>query len=119
MTAEIKLTTTTQHIRHGSTIGQPLTRRDGELKVTGTARFAADNHPKGMVYAVMVESKIARGRVTSFNIDAAIIFADILTLLEPMGIILEFVKGEGPVIHNPVRDRAASARGGASDRRSP
>ena len=71
MTAEIKLTTTTQHMRHGSTIGQPLTRRDGELKVTGAARFAADNHPKGMVYAVMVGSKIARGRVTSFNIEAA------------------------------------------------
>ena len=31
--------------RHGSNSGQPLTRRDGELKVTGRATFAADNHP--------------------------------------------------------------------------
>lgn len=37
------------------------------------------------------------------NVDAAIIFADILLILEPMGIDLEFAKGEGPVIHNPVR----------------
>jgi uroporphyrinogen decarboxylase len=37
------------------------------------------------------------------NVDAAIIFADILLILEPMGIELEFAKGEGPVIHNPVR----------------
>jgi uroporphyrinogen decarboxylase len=37
------------------------------------------------------------------GVDAAIIFADILLILEPMGIDLEFVKGEGPVIHNPVR----------------
>jgi uroporphyrinogen decarboxylase len=37
------------------------------------------------------------------NVDAAIIFADILLILEPMGINLEFAKGEGPVIHNPVR----------------
>jgi xanthine dehydrogenase YagR molybdenum-binding subunit len=28
--------------RHGANIGQPLTRRDGLLKVTGQARYAAD-----------------------------------------------------------------------------
>src|SRR5207237_7490520 len=37
------------------------------------------------------------------NVDAAIIFADILLIIEPMGLELEFAKGEGPVIHNPVR----------------
>jgi uroporphyrinogen decarboxylase len=37
------------------------------------------------------------------GVDAAIIFADILLILEPMGIDLEFAAGEGPVIHNPVR----------------
>src|SRR5260370_41276349 len=37
------------------------------------------------------------------GVDAAIIFADILLILEPMGINLEFAQGEGPVIHNPVR----------------
>ena len=37
------------------------------------------------------------------RVDAAIIFADILLILEPMGLRLEFAKGEGPVIHNPVR----------------
>jgi uroporphyrinogen decarboxylase len=36
-------------------------------------------------------------------VDAAIIFADILLIIEPMGLQLEFNKGEGPVIHNPVR----------------
>lgn len=41
-----------------------------------------------------------------FALDAAIIFADILLPLEPMGIDLEFAKGEGPVIHNPVRTAA-------------
>jgi uroporphyrinogen decarboxylase len=38
------------------------------------------------------------------GVDAAIIFADILLILEPMGIELEFAEGEGPVIHNPVRN---------------
>ena len=40
------------------------------------------------------------------GVDAAIIFADILLILEPMGIELEFAAGEGPVIHNPVRNAA-------------
>src|SRR5204863_2778835 len=41
--------------------------------------------------------------VERLGVDAAIIFADILLILEPMGIQLEFAKGDGPVIHNPVR----------------
>lgn len=40
------------------------------------------------------------------GVDAAIIFADILLILEPMGIHLEFASGEGPVIHNPVKTAA-------------
>jgi uroporphyrinogen decarboxylase len=40
------------------------------------------------------------------GVDAAIIFADILLIIEPMGLQLEFNKGEGPVIHNPVRSAA-------------
>jgi len=41
--------------------------------------------------------------VNAFDLDAAIIFADILPLLAGMGLDLEFIKGEGPLIHNPVR----------------
>lgn len=40
------------------------------------------------------------------GMDAAILFADILLPLEPMGASFEFAKGEGPVIHHPVRTRA-------------
>jgi uroporphyrinogen decarboxylase len=39
----------------------------------------------------------------AFDLDAAIIFADILPPLEGMGLELDFVRGEGPVIYNPVR----------------
>src|SRR5665811_2429310 len=38
-----------------------------------------------------------------FDLDAAIIFADILLPLPGMGVDLSFAKGEGPVIGNPVR----------------
>ncbi len=42
--------------------------------------------------------------------DAAILFADLLPILEPMGIDLEYVKGEGPVIHNPLQEPGAVDR---------
>jgi uroporphyrinogen decarboxylase len=38
------------------------------------------------------------------GVDAAILFADILLILEPMGLELEYSAGDGPVIHNPVRE---------------
>lgn len=44
--------------------------------------------------------------INTFGFDAAILFADILLPLIPMGINLEFAAGEGPVIHNPVRTAA-------------
>ncbi len=40
--------------------------------------------------------------VRALGVDAAILFADILLPLIPMGIQLEFAAGEGPVIHNPI-----------------
>ncbi len=42
--------------------------------------------------------------VNRLGVDAAIIFSDILPILEPMGLELEYVVGDGPKIHNPVRD---------------
>lgn len=59
---ELNLTSAPAHLRHGSNIGQPLTRRDGILKVKGQATYAADNHPPGMLFAVMAVSSVARGR---------------------------------------------------------
>lgn len=44
------------------------------------------------------------------GVDAAILFADLLPILEPMGIDLEYVKGEGPVIHNPLQEPGAVDR---------
>src|SRR5215510_15821067 len=41
--------------------------------------------------------------VRTLGVDAAILFADILLPAIPLGVGLEFAKGEGPVLHNPVR----------------
>src|SRR5438876_4439018 len=48
--------------------------------------------------------------IDRLGVDAAILFADILLLVEPLGVGLEFAKGEGPVIHRPVRGAADVAR---------
>jgi uroporphyrinogen decarboxylase len=39
------------------------------------------------------------------DVDAAIIFADLLLPFTPMGLDFEFVNGEGPVVHQPIRSR--------------
>ncbi len=70
-------------LRHGSNASQPLTRRDGLLKVTGRATFAADNHPEGMLYAVTAVSRIASGCVTSLDVAAAKAHAGVVEVLTP------------------------------------
>jgi xanthine dehydrogenase YagR molybdenum-binding subunit len=82
MPADLNSTPPAQ-VRHGSNAGQPLTRRDGVLKVTGRATYAADNHPEGMLYAVTAVSRIARGRVTSLDVAAAKAHPGVVEVLTP------------------------------------
>ena len=49
-------------------------------------------------------SEVMCRAVEYLDVDAGIIFSDLLPILEPMGMDLEFTKGDGPVIHNPVRE---------------
>ena len=83
MTPVISLTQAPAHVRHGSSIGQPLTRRDGVLKVKGEARYAADNHPAGMLHAVLAVSSIARGRVTFLDVQAAKSHPGVVDVMTP------------------------------------
>lgn len=59
-----------------------------------------------MVKTPELAAEITLQPVVAFDIDAAIVFADILPPLEGMGLQLTFEKGEGPVIHNPLRTTA-------------
>lgn len=52
-------------------IGKPLDRVDGRLKVTGAARYAAEFPLKNMAHAVLVQSAIAKGRITNIDTSAA------------------------------------------------
>jgi len=70
-------------MRHGSNAGQPITRRDGVLKVTGQARYAADNHPPGLLHAVIAGSRFAHGRVTFLDVDAARAHPGVVAVMTP------------------------------------
>lgn len=48
--------------------------------------------------------------IDRYGLDAAILFSDILTVPDAMGLGLSFVQGEGPVFAHPVQDEAAVAR---------
>jgi xanthine dehydrogenase YagR molybdenum-binding subunit len=52
-------------------IGTALSRVDGLAKVTGTAKYAAEYHVPGLLYGVAVSSRIAKGRITAIDEEAA------------------------------------------------
>ena len=58
-----------QH-KHGL-IGAPISRLDGQLKVTGAAPFAAEFPVDGMVYAALAYSTIPKGRIKTLDTTAA------------------------------------------------
>ena len=55
-------------------------------------------------------AEITRMPVDAFGVDAAVLFADIMLPLEPMGVSLEIKPEVGPIIHAPIRSRADVAR---------
>ncbi|MFI7636047.1 xanthine dehydrogenase family protein molybdopterin-binding subunit [Nonomuraea sp. NPDC049400] len=62
-------------------VGAPLSRVDGRLKVTGQALFAAEHDVDGVVHAVIVDSSIGRGRITSIDTRAALAHPGVLRVI--------------------------------------
>jgi uroporphyrinogen decarboxylase len=70
-------------------------------------RALREKHPfLKMVKTPELACEVTLQPIKAFELDAAIIFADILPPLEGMGLRLEFVAGDGPVIRNPIRSAA-------------
>jgi uroporphyrinogen decarboxylase len=53
-----------------------------------------------------LSAKVTLMPVDTFGVDAAVMFADIMLPLEPMGVSLEIQPDVGPIIHNPIRSMA-------------
>ena len=80
----------------GHRIGEPATRIEGALKVTGAARFASDEAPANPAYAVLVTSAIARGRIRAMHLDAARAVPGVLDILTHANVGSEIKPPVGP-----------------------
>ena len=75
----------TRPLPAASVSGQPVTRVDGRLKVTGKARVCGRQPGAEMVYAAMVCSTVARGSVERIDPAAAVRDRDVLRVLTDFG----------------------------------
>jgi xanthine dehydrogenase YagR molybdenum-binding subunit len=65
--------------------GQPVTRVDGRLKVTGQATYAGDHDIPDLAHAVLVCSTVARGRVSGIETAAAQAYPDVVRVITDFG----------------------------------
>ena len=83
--------------------GQPVARVDGRQKVTGAARYAADNPLIGVLYAALVCSTVARGMVVRVNGSAAVKDRDVVRVIDSFpGVTLPFDPGKVAFFGQPV-----------------
>jgi xanthine dehydrogenase YagR molybdenum-binding subunit len=61
--------------------GDPVSRVDGRVKVTGRARYAAEHAVPGMAHGVVIGSSIARGRIAAMQLDEALAVPGVLVIL--------------------------------------
>ncbi|MFZ1892443.1 MAG: uroporphyrinogen decarboxylase [Formosimonas sp.] len=58
----------------------------------------------------MLATEVTLQPIDRYGLDAAILFSDILTVPDAMGLGLRFVEGEGPVFDRPLQDEVAVQR---------
>ena len=86
-------------------VGAQVSRIDGPLKVRGAARFAAEVPMEGMVYASVVYSTIAKGRIAALDTSAA---------QDAPGVVLVMTHQNAPQL-NPAPASLSAAKGFAGD----
>ena len=77
------ITPTAPNEMPGQSIGQPLDRVDGRLKVTGGARYSADMPVADVVYAALIMSTIASGTITGIDTHAAEAVPGVIKVITP------------------------------------
>jgi xanthine dehydrogenase YagR molybdenum-binding subunit len=66
-------------------VGQPMSRVDGRLKVTGRATYSAEHDLPGLVYGVIVNSTVTSGQVRSISTDKAMSSPGVLRVVSDWG----------------------------------
>ena len=62
-------------------LGDPVPRSDGLAKVTGAARYAAEHPAPDLLHGVVVGATVAKGRITGFDLDAALAVPGVVHVL--------------------------------------
>ena len=88
-------------------IGREIDRVDGQVKVTGEARFSAEQALPGLVYAALVYSSIAKGRIVSIDLAEA---------NAAPGVILIITHDNAPRLKDPPLFDPAGGSGAAGSR---
>ena len=86
-----------------TTVGSPISRTDGTLKVTGQARYAADHPLEHVAYAVAVCSTIGNGRVSRIDSSAAERAPGFLAIIH---------HGNAPKLFRPVNNFLSASKPG-------
>jgi xanthine dehydrogenase YagR molybdenum-binding subunit len=79
--------------------GKPIDRIDARLKVTGAARYAAEFHVPDVVHAVLVQSTIAAGSITGFDLKEARGMPGVLAIITPDN-ASKLSRPVGPLLQN-------------------
>src|SRR5258707_2077179 len=94
--------------------GQPMSRVDGRQKVTGAARYAADNPITDLLYAAMVCSTVARGAVQRIEGAAAVKDDNVVAVIDDFhGVNLPFDPVEVAFFGQPIAVVVAKTLEGA------
>ncbi|MGI8815246.1 MAG: xanthine dehydrogenase family protein molybdopterin-binding subunit [Pseudonocardia sp.] len=62
-------------------VGQARPRVEGQLKITGAARYAADHSPEGTLHAVLVGAPVAAGRLSGVDTETALALPGVIHVL--------------------------------------
>ena len=77
-------------------IGSAISRIEGRAKVTGRAKYAADNTPEGTLHGVIVGAPVAAGRITAIDATKALALPGVVRVLTRAD-MPKFGKGQTPV----------------------
>ena len=112
-TAPAPTSTWTGESRFCAAIGHEQPDRTPVWFMRQAGRCLADYRSLREQYPIMTLAKtpelctqVTLMPVEAFGVDAAVLFADIMIPLEPMGVSLEIQPEVGPIIHAPIRSRA-------------
>lgn len=86
-----------------ASIGKPIDRVDGRLKVMGAAKYSAEFTLPGLVHAVLVQSTIPSGEITGFDLAEAKGMPGVLLIVTPDNAVkLTSPKGVQQAVHAPL-----------------